>query len=113
MLFDKPLRIFIEVLSTWKGYEKYIEPLKAFRKNFVSLGLKSYRPHKGSTTINVLNHGDFHSRNVLFRKDMDGTLSDMIMVSLITLDIFDLLKIIFLNFSSIFKHVFLLLLQLI
>ncbi|XP_070489867.1 uncharacterized protein [Chironomus tepperi] len=80
MLFDKPLRIFIEVLSSWIGYEKYVEPLKAFRKNFASLGLKSYKPHKGSTTINVLNHGDFHSRNVLFRRDMDGTLSDMIML---------------------------------
>ena len=80
MLFDKPLRIFIEIISTWNGFEKYIEPLKAFRKNFASLGLKSYKPHKGSTAFNVVNHGDFHSRNVLFKRDVDGKFSDMIMV---------------------------------
>lgn len=80
MLFDKPLRIFIELISTWKGFEQFVEPLKAFRKHFASLGLKSYKPNKGSAAFNVLNHGDFHSRNVLFKKDIDGKLNDMIML---------------------------------
>ncbi|KAG5668058.1 hypothetical protein PVAND_016014 [Polypedilum vanderplanki] len=81
MLFDKPLRIFIEVLSTWKGYEKFIEPLREFRKNFASQGVRSYTRNRGNFAFNVLNHGDFNARNVLFKKnEKNGKFCDMIML---------------------------------
>ncbi|KAG5668108.1 hypothetical protein PVAND_016061 [Polypedilum vanderplanki] len=59
-MFNETLEVFIEKVESWKGFEKFLEPLKNYRKNYMERGLKSYTPSSGPFSFNVLNHGDFH-----------------------------------------------------
>lgn len=64
--FYEPLDTFTEVLESWGGYDDCIEKLKVFRENFIGKGKELYKPNKNG--YNVLNHGDFHIKNLLFKK---------------------------------------------
>lgn len=66
----EPIDVFIEVLESWVGYEVYVEKLKAFRETFIDMGKRLYDPDVNG--YNVLNHGDFHIKNLLFKKNGDN-----------------------------------------
>lgn len=56
------------------------EKVEIVAEKFEKLGDKIYETGKGSF-FNVLNHGDFHFNNMLFKKDSDGKIADVLFVS--------------------------------
>lgn len=81
MLFGKSLGGFVEAVSEWEGYEKYVPHLDAFKNNYLSKVLKTFKPNRSEFGFNVLNHADFHIRNLLFKKGSDGKIEDIKFVS--------------------------------
>lgn len=55
-----------ELTQEW-GMDLVAEKLKALRPHFVEKLMKVYLPNP--TGLSILNHGDFHIRNLLFRYD--------------------------------------------
>lgn len=72
--------LFIDEVKTWDGFETVHEKLEELFKKFEERGSKVYTPSVG---YNVLNHGDFHYKNMAFKKDDIGKLSDVLFVSFI------------------------------
>jgi thiamine kinase-like enzyme len=58
---------FTKVLSSWEGYEDYVEKLKNFRGKLIEMGKELYEPNPSG--YNVLNHADFHIKNLLFKRN--------------------------------------------
>jgi hypothetical protein len=67
------MQAFIEVVKTWNGFEDYIPKLISFCENLGELGRKCYRANE-KQGYNVLNHGDFHLRNLLARNNQENRL---------------------------------------
>lgn len=65
----EPIDTLAEVLTSWGGYEEYVEKLKVYRNTFLEKGQKLYEPDANG--YNVLNHGDFHIKNLMFKKAED------------------------------------------
>jgi thiamine kinase-like enzyme len=73
----EPIDAFVEVLEEWGGYEEYVEKLKIFKASFEQKGQELYKPNPNG--FNVLNHGDFHVKNLLFKKN-EGKIEDFFML---------------------------------
>lgn len=58
---------FTEVLESWGGYDEYVAKLKVFREKYLAMGQRLYEPDVNG--YNVLNHGDFHVKNTLFKRN--------------------------------------------
>lgn len=65
---------FTDVLESWGDYEEYVKKIKIFRDNFIENGKRLYEPDVDG--YNVLNHGDFHIKNLLFKKDGENKIED-------------------------------------
>jgi thiamine kinase-like enzyme len=77
------LNLFIDEVRTWDGFEVITEKLESTAEKFENLGRKIYEPSSSSHDgFNVLNHGDFHFNNMLFKKNEEGKISDVLFVSL-------------------------------
>lgn len=81
MLFGTAIKHFTETVSEWEGFEKYVPHLEALKGNFQSKMLKVYKPNRSEFGFNVLNHADFHVRNLLFKKDAGDKIEDFLFVS--------------------------------
>ena len=70
-LFDESLDTFEEVLKSWGDCNldcnEYIEKLKVFRNEYHEIGQRLDEPDVNG--YNVLNHGDFHTKNLLFKRN--------------------------------------------
>lgn len=62
---SEPFDVLCDVVTSWGGMDEYALKLKRFRKNFIAMGQRLYEPD--SNGYNVLNHGDFHIKNLLFK----------------------------------------------
>mgnify|MGYP002655305106 CR=1 FL=1 len=80
-LFGRSIQGFAEVLKSWEGFEKFVAPLEAYRKNYQSKVLKTYKENRSEFGYNVLNHADFHIRNLLFKKNASDAIEDFLFVS--------------------------------
>jgi thiamine kinase-like enzyme len=78
------VNLFIDEIKTWEGFEMIAEKMEVFVGKFETRGEKVYTANGSSEGFNVLNHGDFHINNMVFKKDSDGKLSDVLFVSRIT-----------------------------
>ena len=74
------MHLFIDEIKSWEGNELVVEKLEVTVEKFKELGKKIYQPNKGDG-LNVLNHGDFHINNMLFKKDSEGKIGDVLFVS--------------------------------
>lgn len=81
MLAGKSLAIFAEVLKEWEGCEKYAERFEVFKTEYLSRVLKTYAINKSEFGYNVLNHADFHINNLLFKKNSDYKIEELMFVS--------------------------------
>lgn len=73
--FNDTLYAFKEVLAAWgKEYEVFLPKMDLLIENLGAMGRKSYTANKPGHGYNVLNHGDFHSRNVIARNNADNRL---------------------------------------
>ena len=70
-IFGDSIELFTEEVKTWPGYEKYVPKLENLRRTFREKGIKTYSPNKAGFGYNVLNHGDFHIKNLMFQEDED------------------------------------------
>lgn len=76
------MNLFIDEVRTWSGYEVITQKLEQTVEKFEELGAKIYEPNTGHFDgFNVLNHGDFHFSNMLFKKNDEGKISDVLFVS--------------------------------
>lgn len=74
--FQDTLLIFRDVLDTWEDYRQYLPQLDAFIKNVAAIGANCYVPNKPGQGFNVLNHGDFHSRNLLVKDNAEKRIEE-------------------------------------
>lgn len=74
------INLFIDEVRTWEGYEVITEKMEVMVEKFEEFGNKIYDTGRGSY-FNVLNHGDFHFNNMLFKKDAEGKIADVLFVS--------------------------------
>lgn len=81
MLFDQGLDAFIDVAKKWNGFETFIPNLETFKTQFMSRALKTYTANRSDFGYNVLNHADFHLKNLLFKKTAGGAVEDFYFVS--------------------------------
>lgn len=81
IMFEQGLEAFIDVAKEWTEFEKYIPNLEKFKKTYFNKTLKTYTPNRSEFGYNVLNHADFHLKNMLFRKNADGAIDDFYFVS--------------------------------
>ncbi|CRL00979.1 CLUMA_CG014162, isoform A [Clunio marinus] len=72
--FRDTLEAFREILITWEGYEDFIPRFDAFKEHVGEIGIKCYTANKPEDGYNVLNHGDFHLRNILFKMNSENRL---------------------------------------
>lgn len=64
-------------MKTWPGYEEIGVRAEKFVPTMVDKMFDLVNKDQ-SHLFNVLNHGDFHIRNLMFKKSLDGRLSDVI-----------------------------------
>lgn len=75
------MELFAEEVKSWEGFEMIAEKVEGLIEKFEEKGDKVYRANASGDGYNVLNHGDFHFNNMVFKKDADGKLSDVLFVS--------------------------------
>ncbi|XP_070509090.1 uncharacterized protein [Chironomus tepperi] len=81
MMFADSFELLTEEMSKWGGYERYIEAIQKFKTCFLEKALKTYSPNTGPGAFNVLNHGDFHYKNMLYKMNKDdGKVEDILML---------------------------------
>lgn len=78
LVFGQGIRGFTDVAREWEGYEKYIPGLENLKETYLESFKKIYK--KNDNGFNVLNHGDFHIRNMLFTHNNAGAIDDMYFV---------------------------------
>lgn len=71
---------FIEALKTWPGYEIYVEKFEKFLKNFHEMGRKKTLPNEPGVGYNVLNHGDFHAKNLMFKNIENPSSAELMLI---------------------------------
>lgn len=74
------MQCFIDEVKTWSGYETYVEKLENILKNFFELGKKHAEPNKVGEGYNVLNHGDFHVKNLMFKNINHPTQAELMLI---------------------------------
>ncbi|TMW48628.1 hypothetical protein DOY81_006293 [Sarcophaga bullata] len=82
-LIAKGIFNFIEMLAKHKEFEVYLEKVKALQpeiKETCKALYSAYKSNAGKDHIFVLNHGDFHMRNLMFKLDGNQQAEDLIMV---------------------------------
>lgn len=71
--FVDGVRAFREVVSTWDGFESYLPKIEHLIENICDIGKRSFVRNEPGSGYNVLNHGDFHLRNILMKLDTDAS----------------------------------------
>lgn len=70
-LIDAVFAAFIDVAKGWKEFERFLPNLESFSKVYLSQILKTFSVNTNEFGINVLNHSDFHLKNVLFKENAE------------------------------------------
>lgn len=82
LFFRNSVEIFQEVLSTWEGCDEYLEKLDNLKEHLSEIGSSCYAANHPQRGYNVLNHGDFHLRNILVKTDKQNRWDRLSFVSL-------------------------------
>lgn len=67
-----------KLCSGWAGFESYTERLETM-KGFIMAKLKEMYQVKPTNLVNVLNHGDLHFKNMMFKIE-EGTTKDILLL---------------------------------
>lgn len=84
-LLANGVRHLIEMLSCHEDLDVYYEKLKIMEKDIFAKSKEIYRAYSlnrsmTGSDIFVLNHGDFHMKNLMFKFSKKGQMEDLIMV---------------------------------
>lgn len=63
---EQNLTVIIQLMREW-GHEAIAEKLDVLKPHFLNKLLEIYKAQPKGEGLNVLNHGDFHIRNMMFR----------------------------------------------
>lgn len=77
------IKNFIDLLARHDEFEIYLEKVKVMEKEMFKMCHALYKAYKlpaNSKDIFVLNHGDFHMKNLMFKFDDKDQAEDLIMV---------------------------------
>ena len=74
------MRLFIDEIKEWAGYELITEKLENLVPRFSELGGKAFTANTGNDGYNVLNHGDLNFKNMFFKKNNEGKICDVLFV---------------------------------
>lgn len=67
-LYSNSVNVFLEVLRTWEDdYQEFIPKIERYMERIGEIGRKSHTVNDTNYGYNVLNHGDFHLRNILVK----------------------------------------------
>lgn len=82
-LFKDNIHLFVKELKTWgPDYQIYYEKLDKIKDQIVKLGDHLFVKNEPDKGYNVLNHGDFHTRNMLVKwNENHEKVNDIILVS--------------------------------
>lgn len=75
--FMMNVKPFLDEIKTWPGYESYAEKIEKILENHNEKGSKTFLP---STGYNVLNHGDFHSKNMMYTNLMNPKDAEILLI---------------------------------
>lgn len=67
MFYNTNLNIFKEQVESWEGFEQFIPKLEHLIAQFSEIGAECIAANEPGHGFNVLNHGDFHTANILFK----------------------------------------------
>lgn len=81
MLVGKTLKGLVEFLIDKEEFEDFIPALEHFRDNHQKMTLESYKTKKGAFGFKVLNHADFHTKNVLWKLSGEEKIENVCLVS--------------------------------
>lgn len=70
----EPVDVLCDVMESWGGMDEYVVRLRRFREKLIAFGQRLYQTD--SNGYNVLNHGDFHIKNLLFKRNDEGVIED-------------------------------------
>ena len=82
-MIENGLNNFIDMLSCYNEFEKYYEKVKLMKpkvKQACKDLYNAYKLNNGHGDIFVLNHGDFHMKNLMFKFTKKTQLEDLILV---------------------------------
>ena len=82
-MIENGLNNFIDMLSCYDEFEKYYEKVKLMKPKIKQACKDLYNAYKlnnGQGDIFVLNHGDFHMKNLMFKFTKKTQLEDLILV---------------------------------
>lgn len=79
-LFGNSVSVFMEVLETWDGYQEFIPKIEKYMEQIGEIGQKVYTVNETNNGYNVLNHGDFHTRNILIKLNSEKRLQQFCFV---------------------------------
>lgn len=97
-LYNHSVKTFQEVLETWDGYQEFIPKIETYMHQIGEIGRKSHTVNKANYGYNVLNHGDFHTGNILVSLNSEKRLQQFCFVTVrIRLSCTTQQQIIFLN----------------
>lgn len=77
--FSSNMDALINEVSTWEGFEAYVEKLRKLKGNMYEACFKAFDNDPGD--MKVLLHGDLWVNNMMFAYDQHGSLADAIIVS--------------------------------
>lgn len=80
--FERTLSFFPDILKEWgEDWKDFVPAMEKYVSTFADKARKSYSMNPSDSGYNVLNHGDFHIRNLLFTKHEDDKIDDVKFVS--------------------------------
>lgn len=78
-VYSEHIKSLIDEMRTWTGYESIVEKFEKILENINISGKKMFTANSPEDGYNVLNHGDFHGKNVMF-KNIDSEDAEIILI---------------------------------
>lgn len=79
-MFSNNFQHLADIVRLWPGFEAVADKMVAIRSKLMEKGLKTTAPNKPGEGYNVLNHGDFHAKNMLFKKDESDNINEVLLL---------------------------------
>ena len=81
-MYKDSFQAFVQVVATWEGFEDFVPKIEYFAENLKKLGKESFVANKPNYGFNVLNHGDFHMRNILVQLNPEKYIDSFLFVAI-------------------------------
>lgn len=75
-LLSKCYQILVETAETWPGFEQIVAKLRSYKEKLPGAVQGLYQLNR-KCGFKVINHGDFHIKNMMFRRHENKRISDV------------------------------------